>query len=367
MPNQYKFQWEGPRSLDSRLRELFTVGQPSEQFLRIVDTYGEMAASNGFTFGFTQPIDVMALCVPGLVLDEVRNNTSFEPFRACFKERLASALAADQQQLHPPFDVMAEASAASLLQRLGWMVEKLQEGLSRMPDLMATRNACELEVEVVASQRKDDEKRRQDSIQRRIEEVPRRADATIVVAVVDELSDQETDNIAAAVEILQIGEIAEVRDRWMVSIIPPDQQDAAAPDWWPKQYVQPFATSVHLGPVTKRVTFKWGLSYSAYRNSPLRKIDRSQFTGTRPSLIAWDRAELYGALKWARENGLELIGEHNGHISGLLAFGLDMSFSGEVKWNYVLIQNPHARIPLPDDLMGLGEGEVTVRLYGAAL
>ena len=153
MSRLHKFYWRGPGSLDAIVRELIAAGQPSEQFLRIVDSYGQMTSSKGYSFGITQPIDVMNLGVPGLIFDEVRNNTSFEHFRANFKERLSSAWAAGQQQLHPPLDVMAEASAAGLLQRQGWVVEKLQEGHDRMPDLMARRDDYEIEVEVVASLR----------------------------------------------------------------------------------------------------------------------------------------------------------------------------------------------------------------------
>lgn len=365
MSKLHKFQWTHPGSVNDKVLEL--IHEPSEQFLRIIDAYGDMAASEGCSFGFSQPIDVMNLGAPGLILDEVRNNASFEPFRTLFKERLAFALTADQQPLHPTPDVMAEASAAVLLQSQGWMVEKLPEGKTRTPDLMTRRGTCEMEVEVVVSRMKYDEEQRHASIQRRVEEVPRRSDATIAVAVVDELSDQEVDDVAAAAEQLSVGEIAEVRDRWRVSVISPDQQDAEAPDWWPKQYTQPFITPVRLNQnrITGRITFRWGLSYSAYRNSPLRKIERSQFTGTHPSLIAWDRGELAGAIQWARENGLELLGEHNDHISGLLTFGLGMTFSGEAKWWYLLLHNPHARLPLPANVMDATEGEVAVRLWGS--
>lgn len=364
MPKQYAFQWSQAGSLDAKVSEL--ISEPNKQLLRIIDSYGEMAAATGVSFGFSQPIDVMCLGVPGLILDEVRNNTSFEPFREVFKKHLTQALTEDRQPLHPPPDVMAEPSVAALLQRQGWMVKKLPESRSRTPDLMAMRDGCEMEVEVVASLWKPDEKQRYAAIQRRIEEVPRRSDATVVVAVVDELKDEEADHVAAAVAQLRIGEIAEERDRWRVSLVPPDQQDAPEPEWWPKQYVQPFMTSLNIGSTRRRVTFRWGISYSTYRNSPLGKINRSQFTGTRPSLIAWDVSDLSGALQWARENGLELLGEHNEHISGLLAFGAGLIISaGEVRWWYLLIENPHARIPLPAKVLEELDGEVAVRLYGA--
>jgi hypothetical protein len=259
---------------------------------------------------------------------------------------------------------MAEGSAAALLKRVGWQAQKLKSSKhERRPDLVATRGQEKVEVEVVASEIKDDERSRQSAVAERLNELPRRDDATAVVHILDTLSDDEAEQVSSAIQRLSVGVFEEERDRWRVTIVPADEQSGAHPSWWPKQYFQYFATMIDLAPVSKRVTVLWGVSYRTYRNSPLRKIERNQFSGKCPALIAWDTADLKGGVKWLAENGHEMLGDFNNHISGILGFALETWIDGRVSWRYHLIENKHAATPLPSQLFSSSTGEVSVPLF----
>lgn len=358
-----EFTWTGPGSLDAGLRKIFDGRQPTVDLFRVMELCGKMSARGGAKFGVTNVGDVLRVLPLATVLDTIQAEPTFDPFRTFCIDQWSKLPSNESTRIQVPFDVMSEPSAAALLQRCGWTARMLdtQDG-RRTPDLLAHKALADLEVEVVASQEKHDAKDRQSTALRRLDKIIRRDDATIVVHVVDELSDAEAEHVATAASELPMRQRAEQEGRWAVTIVEAEEQDAPPPQWWPKQYFSPLVTSIDLAGPPRRVTMLWGLSYDAYRNSVLRKIERTQFSKNVPGLVAWDTAELQGGVGWFADHGADLFGPHD-DVSGVLAFSLAAWASGIVRWRYRVIENPGAARPLQGSVLGLPAGEVDVRMF----
>lgn len=358
-----QFVWTGPGSMDAGLRGILDGRQPTVDLFRVMNLCGEMAVHGGGNFGVTNMGDVLRVLPLATVLDTIQSEPTFDLFRTFCIDEWRILPSSESTRIRVPFDIMSEPSAAALLQRCGWTASKLntQKG-RRTPDLLAHRAPAEIEVEVVASKEKRDAEDRQSSALGQLDKITRRDDATVVVHVVDELSDAEAARVASAASELPLLQRTEDVGRWAVTTVHAEEQDSAPPSWWPKQYFNPLVTSVHLAGAPRRVTMRWGLSYDAYRNSVLQKIERTQFSKNVPGLVAWDTAELQGGVAWIADHGADLFGP-NDDVSGVLAFSLGALPSGVVRWRYRVIDNPGAARPLPGSVLGLRAGEVDVKMF----
>ena len=178
--------WTGPRSIDLRA-VLGSSLKPTEALWEAVDACGACCAQSGRQFGLTDLGDVFHMAHLGVVLRAIAEEPSFQEFRGHCEESWRCQAQLAPSGVKPPMPEMAEGSAAALLRLEGWKVVKVpRANKKRSSDLLASRGAQTIEIEVVHSSDKQTNVHRREAVERQLQQVRRRDDGSIHIHVLDE-------------------------------------------------------------------------------------------------------------------------------------------------------------------------------------
>lgn len=221
-----------------------------------------------------------------------------------------------------------------------------------------------VDAEVTVARRKREHLARQEAANKLAAELFDSSRSFDVNVVLVDPTDAESSNaVRDAVCGLTADELREVAGKWRVAGVrsaraPTEVFVAGAdevPDWWPGDHARSFTfqqmvPTVDATAAPARIHITMGLPVRTYLNPVQRKADAPQGTKDLPFVVIADVAELPGALN-------EIPRRMDGFlpfwtaVSGVILFRGLMSFQG-VGWHWRLVANPHARLALPESLIG---------------
>jgi len=263
-----------------------------------------------------------------------------------------------------------EILAGALMRHFQANIEFIKrEKNKRTPDLSAEWSSeSVLDIEVTAAETLEIHQKVQTGLAD-LSEVIRASDRDWnIIAYIRDASDHSFLNeVLDAVVQLSPGEFAEDHDKWMVRALEPDQREEVvggkieelfAPAWWPASEPSFFASSTVIGgqhsPVVRLGSLIPDVSYI---NPIRRKAERPQRDSSKPYLIAVDVMEFMGAHQRVRKQLSDWLPLWD-VVSGIMLF--DARFwigSRKKEWRVSILRNPHAKLPLPNELLDLPDGE----------
>lgn len=301
---------------------------------------------------------VLSVLSLGAALDRI-DDSSFNP--------LLSAIATSliQSDKASP-DNLAELYAAALVRPWCDRVTSIRpiDG-QRTPDLLATTQAVDVEIEVTIAVKKAEQNQRAEiaaALQSKLRELC--VQKHLVVYFLDSLAVDDIDDIMRAAPDLEVNTFAEIESRWHIRARKPNNGIVVAgvetpPTWYPEQLASPvsFQTSIGQEVPAASVEVRWALSTKSYINPLKKKAERIQGSGNTPFLIAVDVSDLPGALNWYEQN-LAAYLDIWPDVSGVLVFQRSTILFNALSISYKLLQNPTAKLPLPQEiLMRAGSGK----------
>lgn len=293
----------------------------------------------------------------GSVLWMTRSLGGVEPFqRALAAEVLASG--------GPAPETFAELSGAGLCVALGAIAGgRIPRGDGKTADWrMMWPGDGGLDLEVTVAKRKEKHVERQ-ALATDLANALSRADRDfdLVVDLADPTIPEDRDAIQATAKTITSGRTEGAPGRWQLraqeiarepTVFVTGGQDARPP-WWSGDDARCFVIhgqvagpDTHRAPPQVRVYF--GVPYDSYVNPIMRKADFPQGTAGLPFLVAVDISDLPGAFREMPRAVAGFLPLWQA-VSGILLFH-DLMGVDRVGWQWRLLKNPHAAVPLPDAL-----------------
>ena len=277
------------------------------------------------------------------------------------QRRIASEILTSDR---PTPDTFAELSAAGLCVGLGAISgEKIPEGKDKTADWrMVWPENTSVDLEVTVARQKEKHLHHQ-ALANELATTLLNAnrDFDLVIHLSNPSLDEDREAIRAIAHQIKCGQTDEVLGRWHLRAQEITREPTVLfiagadprPPWWSKANARCFVLHGQIaGPDTRRappqVRVFFGVPYDSYINPVMRKADYPQGEAGCPFIVAVDISSLPGAF---HEMPLALAGFLPlwNAVSGILLFE-DMWGFERVGWQWRLIRNSDAIVPLPDTL-----------------